>query len=92
MASRGRRRLAAPDVAALVVDSGTDESDTDDGDKGPNATGSSESPSCSEDEYFEEASKEVILTGRDGTKWRKMTSSQSVGRTAAHNVFTYGTG
>jgi len=88
MASRSRRRLAAPDVAALVVDSGTDESDTNDGDTGANAADSSESPSSSEDEYFEEASREDILTGRDGTKWRKMTSSQNVGRTAAHNVFT----
>ena len=62
MASRSRRRLAAPDVAALVVDSGTDESNTNDGDTGANATDSSESPSSSEDEYFEEASTKTITT------------------------------
>ena len=88
MASCARRRLTASDVAAIMADSGTDVSDTDDGQTGPNATDSSESPSSSEDESFEEAGREEMLTGRDGTKWRRMTRSHYVGRTAAHNVFT----
>ena len=76
MASSAQRRLAAPDIAAMIVDygSGTDISDTDGGETDPNAIDSIESSSSSEDEYLEKLIAEKKYWPeemvRNGEEWQ----------------------